>query len=151
MAGKGPGFDGRAFRKNIQFVMRMGAPTNADDQATFLFPSQLVYDSPTDGEDTDATGVPFDPSIPVRRVLPPAVKVPCAVEYRDAEGIVTDFGTITPSRAVITLLDEDYRKVEGCNAVLLAGERFVYQRTEFPSALFDVGLYVLHFTAENDT
>jgi hypothetical protein len=94
--------------------------------------------------------VPFNPVIPVTRVTPPTKKVPCAVEYFDAEGVMTDFGMVAPSRAVITLLDQDYQQVVGCSAVLLKGERYVYSKTEFPSALFDVGLYAMHFTAEND-
>lgn len=149
MAGKGPGFDGREFRKQIRFVMQMGAPVVTDHQATFEFPNQLVYNT-ADAGDFDDTGVPFNPSIPVTRVVPPTKKVPCAVEYFDAEGVVTDFGVLAPSRAVVTLLDDDYAQVKGCNAVILGGERYNYQKTEFPSALFDVGLYALHFLAEND-
>lgn len=149
MAGKSSkGFNGPSFRRNIRMVMNMGAPTASEDQATFVFPNQLVYDAATD--DTDANGIPFDPSIPVRRHTPPSVKVPCAIEYYNVEGAVTDFGMVSASRAALTLLDEDYRKVKGCSAVLLGGERFNYQRTEAPTGLFDVGLYVMWFTAEND-
>ncbi len=134
----------------MRFVMNMGAPVVTDDQATFVFPSQLIYNTADTG-DHDGAGVPFNPSIPVTRTPPKMVKVPCAVEYFDAEGVMTDFGMIAASRAQVTLLDEDYAKVEGCVAVILAGERFVYQKTEFPTGLFDVGLYTMHFTAENDT
>ena len=149
MAGKQSGFDAKAFRAGITLVMRMGAPIDVNDQATFTFPKQMVYRQQDQG-DFDGEGVPFDPSIPVTTVVVPSVKVPCAVEYFDAEGVVTDFGLVTPSRATITLLDEDYRKVKECNAVLLGGDRFIYRHTEFPSALFDVGLFIMHFTAEND-
>jgi hypothetical protein len=148
MAGKNPGFDAKAFRAGIHFVMQMGAPTESEDQATFYFPTQLVYRT---GEslDVDAEGVPFDPAIPVTRHIPAGIKVPCAVEYQDANGVATDFGLVTPSRAVITLLDEDFSRVEGCSYVLLGGERFVYRHTEFPTGLFDVGVYTLHFAAED--
>lgn len=148
MAGKNPGFNAKAFRDGLHFVMAMGAPTETGDQATFYFPAQLVYRT-GEGADHDAEGVPFDPSIPVTRVVPAGVKVPCAVEYQDANGIATDFGIITPSRAAITLLDEDYVKVKGCAYVALGGERYVYRHTEFPSGLFDVGVYTLHFAAED--
>lgn len=134
----------------MRFVMGMGAPVVDADQATFTFPNQLVYNA-SDTGDHDATGVPFNPSIPVTRVTPDPVKVPCAVEYYDADGVVTEFGLVTPSKAIVTLLDEDYAKVKEANAVILAGERFRYQKTEFPSALFDVGLYTMHFVADNDT
>lgn len=149
MAGRGPGFNGADFRKQIRFVMGMGAPVVPSHQATFIFANQLVYNAGDEG-DYDATGVPFDPSIPVTRVTPPTKVVPCAVEYFDAEGVITDFGMVSPSRAVITLLDDDYAQVVGCVAVMLMGERFAYDKTEFPSALFDVGLYSMIFQAEND-
>jgi len=99
----------------------------------------------------DQEGVPFDPDTTVTRTQPPPVRVLCAVEYFDANGIPTNFGEITPSRAVITLLDEEYKRVKDCIAVILKGERFVYKHTEFPSGLFDVGLYTLHFTAEDES
>lgn len=153
MAGRNAGNPsfGKDFRKNIRFAMNMGAPPAVEEQATFFFPSQLVYDSVDDAADTDASGTPFDPSIPVRRVIPDPIRVPCAVEYFDAQGVLTDFGMVTPSRATVTLLDEDYAKIKGCDSVALMGERFVYRNTEFPSGLFDVGLYTMHFVAENDT
>lgn len=150
MAGKSAGFNAKVFRDNIHFVMEMGAPTQDGAQATFYFPTQLVYRT---GEqaDVDAEGVPFDPTIPVTRRVLPGVKVLCAVEYQDANGVATDFGIITPSRAVITLLDQDYVKIEGCAYVMLNGERFTYRHTEFPAGLFDVGVFTLHFAAEDQS
>src|SRR3954451_15640230 len=144
MAGRNSGFDARAFRQNIRFVMQMGAPPIDGEQATFYFPSQLVYNANTDQDD-----VPFDPNATVTRVTPTPVKVPCAVEYKDANGELTGLGVITPSKASITLLDEDYEKVKGCSYVALRGEKFTYRSTEFPTGLFDVGVYVMHFVAED--
>lgn len=144
MAGQNSGFDARAFRQNIRFVMAMGAPPSEGEQATFYFPSQLVYNANTDAED-----VPFDPNATVTRVIPPSVRVPCAVEYKDVNGELTDFGVITPSKASITLLDEDYAQVKGCAYVVLRGEKFAYRSTEYPTGLFDVGVYVMHFVAED--
>lgn len=147
MAGINSGFDSQAFKDGIHFVMAMGAPPDADAQATFYFPSVLVYQS---SEGTDSPGdIPLDPTIPVTRTIVPSVKVPCAVEYQDAEGIVTDFGLNTPSKAVLTLLDEDYVRVKGCSYVTLNGEKFIYRHTEFPSGLFDVGVYTMHFVSED--
>jgi hypothetical protein len=149
MAGTNDGFDSAAFKAGIHFVMAMGAPPIADEQATFYFPSVLMYQSP---EGTDAADdIPLDPSIPVTRTTVPSVKVPCAVEYLDANGVVTDFGLVTPSKAVVTLLDDDYVKVKNCSYVMLNGEKFVYRHTEFPSGLFDVGLYTMHFVSEDQS
>jgi hypothetical protein len=153
MAGKNPSNPsfGKDFRRNIRFVMNMGAPPLTEERATFYFANVLVYQSPDDAADTDASGTPFDPSIPVTMTRPDPVQVPCSVEYFDAEGVPTDFGIVTPSRAAITLLDEDYKKVKECAYVVLGGDKFVYRRTQSPDGLFDVGLYTMHFVSENDT
>jgi hypothetical protein len=35
--------------------------------------------------------------------------------------------------------------------VVAHGDRYNYRRTEPPTGLFDVGLYVMHFTAQSET
>lgn len=144
MAGKQPGFNGKNFRSKIRFVYDMAAPPIAEERATFCFPAQLVYNTPVDGQD-----VPFDPAATVTRTVPPPVQVPCGVEFQDAYGNVINFGLAIPAKAVITLLDEDYAKVKDCSYVVLRGEKYNYSHSEFPSGLFDVGLYTLHFNAES--
>lgn len=150
MAGKNSGFNAKAFRDGIHFVMKMAEPPVESEAALFLKPSQLVYNLP-DGSTAyvDQEGVPFDPQTTVTRLQPPAVKVLCAIEYFDANGIPTDFGLVTPSRASITLLDQEYAQVHDCVAVVLKGEKYVYRHTEFPTGLFDVGVYTMHFVAED--
>lgn len=145
MAGFNPDFDSSEFRTGIRFAFEMGAPVEIGDQATFFFPNQLVYNRPVDDEFT-----PFDPQATVTTVPPRPVKVLCGIEYQGAEGQAIVFGTVTASRLVITLLDEEYALVQGCSYVVVGGERYNYRRTEKPNGLFDVGLYLLHFQAEND-
>jgi hypothetical protein len=147
MAGSNPGFDASAFRTGIRFVYDMAAPPVEGERAIFYFPSQLVYNAAIDGED-----VPFDPQATVQR-LPPRVvtDVPCGVEYFDAQGQEIVFGTVTASRIAITLLDEDHSQVKGCAYVTIGGDKYLFKRTETPSGLFDVGLYTMHFTSENET
>jgi hypothetical protein len=147
MAGRNSGFNAREFRTAIRFVYDMAAPPIEGERAIFWFDSQLVYAAPVDGED-----VPFDPQatvtrIPARRVT----DVPCGIEYQDANGEEIVFGTVTPSKLVIRFLDQDYLKVKGCNYVTIGPDKYLYKRTEPPSGLFDVGLYAMHFGAENDT
>lgn len=146
MAGRNPGFNARQFRDAIKFVQNMAAAPLADEQATFYFPAQLVYNRPENGAD-----LPFDPNATVVRNVPTPVRVACSIEYQDARGETISFGTIVPSRVVITLLDEEYAKVEGTSYVVIHGDKYIYQRTQPPSGLFDVGLYVMHFLAENET
>ena len=146
MAGKNSGFNAKAFRQNIRFVYNMAAPPLEEEQATFYFPSELVYNVGTDAEDT-----PFDPQATVTRNQPDPVRVPCSIEFKDTAGQVIDFGLITPAEVEITLLDEDYEKVKGCSYVVLRGEKYNYQQTYAPSGLFDVGLYTMSFRAESAT
>lgn len=124
----------------------MAATPVSDDQVTFHFPSTLVYNT-----NVDADGRPFDVNATVTQTTPPAIKVPCAVEYFDAESQPTNFGLMAPSKLKIALLDEDYLKVKGVSYVTLGGDRYNYRRTEPPTGLFDVGIYTMHFTSENET
>ena len=142
----GDGFDSTAFRDAIRQVYTMAATPVADDQVTFHFASQLVYNT-----NVDADNRPFDVNATVTSTTPDPVKVPCAVEYFDAENQPTNFGLMAPTKLRIALLDEDYAKVREAVFVTLGGDRYNYRRTEPPSGLFDVGIYTMHFTAENET
>lgn len=144
MAGTSPSFDGPTFRSAIRFVFDMAAPPVEDDQVSFFFASSLVYNTPVDGDN-----VPFDPSATVTTEVPDPVKVPCAVEYFDTNGQEVVFGTLTASKIAITLLDSDYDAVRGFSYVVLGGQKYDYKRTEPPSGLFDVGLFTVHCTAED--
>ena len=146
MAGANSGFDAAGFRNAIHFAMQMGAPPEDGEQATFHFPGTLVYNGYLDGDQ-----VPFDPTATITSNEPPTVKVDCAIEYFDAENQPTNFGMMAPSRIVVTVLDEDYRKIRGCSYVVVHGDRYDYRRTEPPSGLFDVGVYTLHFLSQSET
>ena len=150
MAGLSPDFNGADFRDQMRNVFEIFSPPEVEERATFYFPNQLVYTVETDDD-----GVPFDRNaMPVTTVVPP-LQLPCAVEYFDAAGAVTVFGVMVPSRAAITLLDEDFHLIDGSapgsahfSHVMLRGEKFVYRSTEYPTGLFDVGIYTIHVFAE---
>lgn len=146
MAGTNSDFDAEAFRTGIRIAYAMAAPPVAEDQVVFHFASSLVYVGTL-----DEGGVPFDPDTSVRRVEPPSMQVPCAVEYLDAEDKPTAFGLVASSRVRITLLDEDYLKVKDAIFITISGDRYDYRRTQPPSGLFDVGLFTLHYTSVNET
>ena len=145
MAGKNSGFPAGEFRSAIRFVYNMAAVPIQEEQATFYGESTLVYTGVLDDEE-----VPFDPASTVVRMPAAGVRVPCGIEYFDAEGQAIVFGTVTPAKVAITLLDEDYLKVRGSSYVVIGGDKYLYRRTEPPSGLFDVGLYTMHFVAENE-
>jgi hypothetical protein len=142
----GSGFNAAEFRDAIHFAMRLGAAPDPAEQVTFHFASAKSTMSPADG-----SGTPFNPNATIARTTAPPVKVDCAVEYFDAEGNATAFGFQAPTRLRITLLDVDYEQVEGCAYVVIHGDRYNFRRTEPPLGLFDVGLKIMHFTAEGES
>lgn len=146
MAGTDPGFNAAEFRDAIHFAMQMGAAPDEAEQVQFGFASVLTFNGTADGDN-----VPFDPAATVTSVAPPLVHVDCAVEYFDAENQPTNFGLMAPTRLAITLLDEEYDQVKEASYVLVHGDRYDYRRTQPPQGLFDVGLYVMHFTAQSET
>lgn len=148
MASTSPDFDPGAFRDAIRFVYTMAAAPVSDDQVTFHFETQLVYNT---GVAVDDDGRPFDPAATVTRQTPAPKQVPCAVEYTDAENQPTNFGLLSPSKVKISLLDQDYAQVKDAIYIVIAGDRYNYRRTFPPSGLFDVGIYEMLFVAENET
>lgn len=146
MAGTSSQFNADTFREGIRFAMELGAPPDSAQQATFYFPNELVYVGESDDND-----IPFDPDIPVTTSVPDPVQVPCAIQYFDDQGELTPFGTVTPARVEVTLLDEDYDEVAGASYVVIGGDKYVFRRVEPPSGLFDAGIYVMHFAAESES
>jgi hypothetical protein len=145
MAGSSADFDGDEFRTNIRMVMELGAAPKSSEQVIFCFPKQLIYNRPTDDENT-----PFDPTATVTQSPRREVRVPCAVEWIDHEGETVPFGTVTATKLNITLLDEEYDQVKGCSYVIAGGDKYLYRRTAPPVGLYDVGVYQMVFVAENE-
>lgn len=140
------GFNATEFKDAIHFAMQLGAAPDAAEQIKFHFASTLVYNGSADGRE-----VPFDPTATVTSTTPDPVHVDCAIEYLDVEDQSTGFGLMAPTKIALTLLDEDYTQVKDSIYVTIHGDRYDYRRTEPPQGLFDVGLYVMHFTATNET
>lgn len=98
----------------------------------------------------DAQGVPFNAGMQVQRPARTVVTgVPCAIEYQDQTGVFGPLGLTSPSRVVLTLLDQDYAQVKGFEFCVIGGIRYDYLRTETPKALVTVGLYRVHCAAED--
>lgn len=141
MAGKGAGFDATAFAAGIRTAMAMSAPLAEDDRATFYFPKTGT------AAIRSADDVPFDPDVVHDRTGKAPVTVPCAVEYSQPADQDTAFGVSRPTRLKVTLLEDDYALVEGCEFMAYGGERYEYRYTE-TVALFDAGVRFLHFTRD---
>lgn len=141
------GFDATDVRNGLRTAFRVGMPPLTAEQPVFFIPSvPLVQTEAVDGD-----GVPFDPDYQPARTPPRQVKgVPCAIEYRDGEGKLENFGVVSPTKVVLTLLDEDYAKVKDFEWVVISGVRFWYRRTETTKGLVSVGLYRIHCTSEDE-
>lgn len=146
MAGTDPNFDAEEFRSGIRFAMEMALPPDESRQATFHFASQLQYVGLADDED-----VPFDADLPVTRVVPDPVKVPCAIESFFDDGALTRMGIAQPSRVRITVLDTEWALIENFAYVMIDGDRYERREVHPPLGLFDAGLYVIDCMAEGAT
>jgi len=146
MAGTNSSFSASAFRAAIRSAMSMGTPPAAADALTFCWNSTDTTSAAKDGE-----GVPFDPDAVIVRTVKAPVTKPCAVEYTDASGTPTPFGSIVPSRVRVTLLDEDYAVVKDADYVVIAGDRYVRHHEPPSVGLFSVGVHQIIYAAENES
>lgn len=156
MAGANPSFDAATFRDGILTAMRMGAPPEVSQRATFLFRrgAQRYF---RDGEEIppprlDQEGKPLDPTIRVESV--PArepLQTDCAVEFESATADEVPVGNFRPAKVVITLLEEEYEQVQDAIEVRLGGDVYVigYQRP--PMGLFQVGVRQFVAFARDET
>lgn len=147
MAGTNSDFDAGAFRDGILLAMRMGMPVDTTDQPTFHFPPVRTHTA------DHGTGLPFDPAVAFSEDVPTPVAVDCAVAFFSGagEGEATAMGHLHPSRVEVTLMQEEYDQVVGASSVVIGGDVYRYRFTEPPVGLFDVGVYVMHFTAEDES
>lgn len=145
MAGQVPGFNADVVRKGLRLAMSVGLPVDEPDGVPFYFPQPSV----SDGSPLDANARPFSPSSRPTAVPPRVVRVPCGIEYFDRDGKVENFGVIVPSKVELTLLDQEYAKVEGFSYVVLGGSRYFYRNTHSPLGLVSVGVYVVTCLAED--
>lgn len=138
------GFDRARALAGLRRAMEFGEPTRAEDKATFY---RVVVD--TDAVPRDDDAVPFDPAAR-RDVKPTPIQVPCAAEVFDVAGKRQTFGDVQPTRAEITLLDDDYQKVVGFSYVVLGGDKYIYSWTEPPAALGSLDVWTIHVDAEDE-
>jgi len=145
-----PDFDAEAIKTGIHQAMGFGEPTRTDDKAWFYFPKNRAS-TPSDAA-ADQDDIPFDVTIPVATTDSHArVQVPCAVEYFDATGLSITAGEVTPSKIVITLLDDEWQQVKNFSFVVAGGDKYVRSRIEPPVALGSIDVWTAHCTAQDET
>jgi hypothetical protein len=133
------GFDAAAFRDGIRFAMGMGAPNSPAEPVTFRWSGSKTYavhDPTADPYDwTEATATDTEHA----DVQPPAtieVGAPAGSES-------TVVGTFDDTKAVLTILDDDYALVSGADQVVFGGKTYRIDSV-VPLGLFDVTVYQLH-------
>jgi hypothetical protein len=149
-------FDGDQFRDSIRFAMQMGTPPEVGKRASFVFKStgrtyrkggQELASPPR----LDRDGKPLDPNVEVINI-PPVIKiVDCAVEVVRADADELPVGNFRLTKAVVTLLDEQYDQVKGCRELLFNGDRYLYGYEPEGLGLFDVGINTMIFYATDET
>jgi hypothetical protein len=144
-------FDSQGFRDAIHFAMQMGAAPDPTLRPTFIFKSTsqtyrkagVAVSSPR----LDRDGKPLDPDIEVIEVAGARVQVDCAIEIVRADANEIPVGNFRPTKAIVTLLDEEYEQVKGCRELLYDGDRYLFGYEPDALGLFDVGTFTLIFYA----
>lgn len=148
-------FDADRFRSAIRFAMQMGAPPDTALQAVFVFPTTgrtyfqgdatVPLDPATVRLDRDRK--PLDPNIRAVDAPPRKVKVDCAVEIVRADANEIPVGKFLPTKAVVTVLDEEYEQIKGCRELIYNADRYLFGYEPDALGLFDVGTFTLIFYA----
>lgn len=144
----GAGFDATAFRAAIRNTMTMGLPNASADKATFVWTASRTYTS------EDPSHNPYSwTATPVTETTHADVQVPVAVEFapRPAASQDTSLGQFDATRVSLTLLDTDYDLVEGADKVTLGGNTYVIDFIGPPVGLFDVTIYTIYATAQDES
>ena len=156
MAGSGAsvGFSASEFRENIKFAMTMGMPGTVSEQVTFMWNRVKEYNPqdhqhrPYDFTQPTTLDEPGNPDEPDGSLV-----VTCAVEFtpRNSTGTENMVGAFNAPRIVITLLDDEYDLVHDADQVLIDGNTYDLEYTAPPIGLFDVTVYQLHATAQDES
>lgn len=148
VTGFGTGFDAAAFRTAIKNTMRMGAPQDTNERATFIWTTTKTYSR------ADSGGKPWtkDASVQTTSAHDP-VQIDVAVEFVPRSTLAggTPVGNFETPRAIITVLDEDYALIEGADKVLLGENTYNIDFVAPPIGLFEVTVYQLHCSARDES
>ena len=149
-------FDAEQFRKSIRFAMQMGTPPDEGKQPVFVFrPTSRSYwkngvqlgSAPR----LDRDGKPLDPKVEVRVVEAATKTVDCAVEIVRADAAELPVGTFRQTKAIVTLLDEQYEQVKGCTELVFNGDRYRFGYEPEGLGLFSVGINTMIFYPVEET
>lgn len=145
--GFGAGFDAGAFREAIRSTMLMGMPEATEERVTFRWTPNRTY------ENHDSGGDPWSwDEVPKSEDAPEDVQVPCAVEFsaRPAGSVDTAIGQFDVSRAIVTLIDEDFEQIRGADLMVIDGSLYDVQFVGPPIGMFSVTVYQVYGEAQDE-
>lgn len=148
MAGSDPRFDPARFRDAIHFVMQMAAPEDTSERVTFRWETEKTFTQ------ADPAGRPYLWSSTPATSTPHAdVQIDCVVEFsaRPAGSRDTPFGQFDTSRAVISVLDDDFSTIQGADLAIINGNTYEIQFVGPAIGLFEVTLYQLFCEARDES
>jgi hypothetical protein len=126
----------------------MGTPEKVEERATFQWRVERTY------AEGDSAGDPYDwTSTPTEVVARDEVQIDVAVEMvgTNAWAAETPVGQFNPTRVMLTIMDDDYVKVEGADTVLLGGATYNIDYVAPPQGLFDVTVYQMYCRALDES
>jgi hypothetical protein len=149
-------FPPQQFRNAVRFAMEMGTSPDAAKQPVFVFrsASRTYWKGGVELTSTprlDRDGKPLDPTVKVVESAPVTKRVDCAVEIERADAEELPVGNFRPTKATVTLLDEEYEQVKGARELIYNGDRYVYGYEPVGLGLFSVGVNQIIYYAIDES
>jgi hypothetical protein len=146
------------FRNGINFAMQMGRPNDPELAPTFGFlpTGEVSYRRGTTLLDPDTVrkdrdGRPLDPTIRVFQAPAVRLTVDCAIEINPVDAEELPVGNFRPSRANVTVLDTEWRKIHGCRDMKYNGDTYLFAFEPEVNGMFGVDVHTLVFYALKDS
>lgn len=146
MAGSDPRFPRQKVRDGLLFAMQMGAPNNVNERVTFKWVTAREFSS------QDPAGRPYAwNATPVSEESHADVQVDCAVEFesRPAGSRDTPFGQFDTSRAIVTMMGEEYELIKDSDYVVIRGSDYDWSFPGPTLGLFDIDVIQIYCEARD--
>lgn len=141
---RGVNFPKRSVLSGLHIAMNFGMPVTAEDRITFFLPREVDSGAPKDQDN-----VPFNPD--AGRTFSDLIKkqAPAAVEYLGKGFEETNLGDINADRIKVTMLGPDYVKIAGFQYVVIAGNKYNYEKHEPLIALGEIDVHIFFCRADD--
>lgn len=145
------------FTSAIRFAMQMGAPPDEALRVTFVFAStgRTYRKGTTVLAETDVrldrSGEPLDPEVTWTETPPRRAQVDCAIEIERADANELPVGNFRPTKATVTVLDEQHEQVKGCREIVYNGDRYLFGYEPDALGMFSVGVFTMIFYALDES